>query len=55
MADPRNDFRHTEPGDDHRRVFLGGWTDAVNGTLYVSDTDNSRVVRIPDSFCRMPP
>lgn len=34
MRDERKDIRDRHPSDSHRSVFLGGWTDAVNGELY---------------------
>lgn len=36
MHTERTDIRNFEPSEDHRRVFLGGWTDAVNGKLYTT-------------------
>ena len=30
----RKDARDEDPQNTHRRVFLGGWTNAVNGQLY---------------------
>lgn len=34
MTGQRQDIRHENPQDTHRRAFLGGWTDAANGKLY---------------------
>ncbi len=36
MADPRKDNRNLVPQGTHKAVFMGGWTDAVNGKLYAS-------------------
>ena len=36
MASIRRDNRNRDPQDTHRVVFMGGWTDAVNGKLYAS-------------------
>jgi hypothetical protein len=34
MRDIRKDVRDQDPQKTHRRAFLAGWTDAVNGRLY---------------------
>jgi len=31
MTDTRKDDRDQDPQGTHRAVFMGGWTDAVNG------------------------
>lgn len=34
MPDLREEYRDYDPQRTHRRAFLAGWTDAVNGKLY---------------------
>ncbi len=36
MATARKDLRDHDPQANHRRVFMGGWTDAVNGKRYAT-------------------
>ena len=36
MTETRKDVRNRDPQDTHRAVFIGGWTDAVNGKRYAT-------------------
>ena len=36
MAGKRQDIRERDPQGTHRVVFMGGWTDAVNGKRYAT-------------------
>ncbi len=39
MTDKRQDLRDQDPDVFHKRAFMTGWTDAVNGKLYASTRD----------------
>ena len=36
MSTQRKDLRNQDPKESHKRVFMGGWTDAVNDKRYAS-------------------
>ena len=50
MPDPRKDNRNRAPQSAHRAVFMGGWTDAVSGTLYESVTKRKTQANIGNIF-----
>lgn len=50
MARTRQDKRNRDPQDTHRVVFMGGWTDAVNGTLYESVLDRKTHANMGNLF-----
>ena len=50
MANTRRDNRNRNPQDTHRVVFMGGWTDAVNGTLYETVLDRKTHANMGNLF-----
>jgi hypothetical protein len=36
MTSTRKDIRNRDPQGTHRAVFMGGWTDAINGKRYAT-------------------
>jgi len=36
MVNTRKDNRERDPHGNHRRAFMGGWTDAANGKRYAT-------------------
>ena len=50
MSNTRRDERNRAPQDAHRAVFMGGWTDAVNGMLYESVLDRKTHANMGNLF-----
>jgi hypothetical protein len=50
MTDSRKDNRNRDPQNTHRVVFMGGWTDAVNGRLYASTSERKTHANMGNLF-----
>lgn len=50
MTDTRRDRRDRDPQYSHKRVFMGGWTDAVHGKRYATIDDRKTHANMGNLF-----
>lgn len=50
MSNARRDRRNRDPQGTHKNVFMGGWTDAVNGKRYATIDDRKTHANMGNLF-----